>query len=487
MMTTLDRMTLSDVESLDLSDFDLTPIAPESNLCVVYLRISADKRNDASGVERQKRLCIERARLLGWTIVAFYCDNDISAHSGKVRPDYERMLFDLSTGAAQAILTFASDRLTRRFRDLVDLTDFLDTYKIAVHTITGGEIDLTSAGGRMKARMLGTVAAYESELRSERVKAKMDELAEAGLFSGGTRPFGYERDGVTIREVEAQAVRDWAADILDGKSLAQICRDAKEAGIKSAQGKDWHPSTVRNILVAPRTAGLRQHRGETIGEAVWEPLLDNGVWMNVKAILTDPTRKHRQKVSYLLTGFLFAPDGTPLRGGTSTKYGKMRRIYESRGAKPRNSKIDVAKVEEAVEVALLGRSDTTSFIKPRTKPVEVDTSEVEQAQAELDLIESERKAGRLDLPGYLALRPEYVAKLDAAKAKVAESAPLPGPAPKVYQWLSKPGALRKAWEAGELDFDAKREVLSYALDGIEVGPGTGRVFNPERLRFRWKV
>jgi site-specific DNA recombinase len=480
--------TLRDVEDLDLSDFDLTPIEPESNDCVCYLRISDDKRNDASGVARQKRLCIKRAAELGWTIVAFYIDNDTSAYKGSVkRPEYERMLFDLSTGTAQAILTFGSDRLTRRFRDLVDLTDFLDTYKIAVQTITGGEIDLTSAGGRMKARMLGTVAAYESELRSERVKAKMLELAEQGLFSGGARPFGYESNGIDVREDEARYVRDWAIDILDGKTLRAVADSANAAGIKTANGKQWGGTTVRQVLTAPRVAGLRQHQGQVIGDAAWDGLLDYGTWLNVQAILTDPSRKHKQAVKYLLTGFLFGPDGSILRGGpASNANGSTRRVYQTRGGKP-NVKIDAAIIEEAVELAVLDATDKTAFIKPRGKRVEVDTSAVDAAQAELDLIYAAKDAGELPLADFLKLIPEYRAKLDAAKAEVEDAAPVAGPPPKLYQWLAKRGALRRAWEADELDFADKREVLAYVLDRVEVGPAGGRKFEPERLQWSFKV
>jgi DNA invertase Pin-like site-specific DNA recombinase len=397
------------------------------------------------------------------------------------------MLFDLSTGIAGAVLTFGSDRLTRRFRDLVDLTDFLDRYKIAVQTITGGEIDLTSAGGRMKARMLGTVAAYESELRSERVKGKMLELAEAGLFSGGQRPFGFEPDGVTLREDEARYVRDWAIDILDGKTLADVARAANQAELLTANGKTWSPSTVRQVLIAPRSAGLRQHQGQVIGDAVWDGLIDYGTWLNVKAILTDPSRKHRQHVKYLLTGFLFGPDGTILRGGpASNPDGSTRRVYQTRGGKP-GVKIDADIIEEAVEIAVLDATDKTAFIKPKGKRVEVDTAALDKAQSELDMIYAAKDAGELPLADFLRLVPEYRAKLDGAKAEVESATPVAGPPPKLYEWLAKRGALRKVWEADALSFEDKREVLSYVLDAVEVGPSQGRTFNPERLSWRFKV
>src|SRR4051812_25865756 len=58
----------------------------------IYARISSDVDGTRAGVERQLADCHKRAASLGWKVAAEYVDNDISAYSGKPRPDYERML-----------------------------------------------------------------------------------------------------------------------------------------------------------------------------------------------------------------------------------------------------------------------------------------------------------------------------------------------------------------------------------------------------------
>ena len=62
---------------------------------------SADQRSawanaygDALGVSRQVADCHELAAARGWDITEHYVDDDISAYSGKPRPDYRRMLAD---------------------------------------------------------------------------------------------------------------------------------------------------------------------------------------------------------------------------------------------------------------------------------------------------------------------------------------------------------------------------------------------------------
>jgi DNA invertase Pin-like site-specific DNA recombinase len=59
-----------------------------------------------------------------------YVDNDVSAYSGKRRPDYERMLADLADGTVDAVLVYHIDRLTRRPIELEDFLSAVDRAKV---------------------------------------------------------------------------------------------------------------------------------------------------------------------------------------------------------------------------------------------------------------------------------------------------------------------------------------------------------------------
>jgi site-specific DNA recombinase len=58
----------------------------------IYARISLDRTGEELGVTRQLEDCRALAAKLDWPIVETYVDNDISASSGKARPEYLRML-----------------------------------------------------------------------------------------------------------------------------------------------------------------------------------------------------------------------------------------------------------------------------------------------------------------------------------------------------------------------------------------------------------
>jgi site-specific DNA recombinase len=79
----------------------------------IYCRISDDREGAGLGVARQEADCRERAKRLGWTVAGLYVDNDFSAYSGKIRPEYRRLLADLRAGVLDAVIAWHTDRLHR--------------------------------------------------------------------------------------------------------------------------------------------------------------------------------------------------------------------------------------------------------------------------------------------------------------------------------------------------------------------------------------
>lgn len=58
----------------------------------IYCRISSDPGQTALGIERQLKDCRAYAADRGWTIVAEYADNDLSADANSTRrPAYEQL------------------------------------------------------------------------------------------------------------------------------------------------------------------------------------------------------------------------------------------------------------------------------------------------------------------------------------------------------------------------------------------------------------
>ena len=279
-----------------------TPIA-----AAIYARISSDQDGTALGVTRQLADCRELATRLDWTVVEEYVDNDLSAFSGKRRPAYERMVDDIADGHRDGVLVYHVDRLTRRPMELEQFLEIVTSAKVRhVQFVSGANVDIGNGDGLMVLRMMAAVAANETASKSRRVKRKLDEIAAAGMPHGGSRrPFGFEVDKITHRPDEANVIRDIVARFLAGESLMSLARWMDDQGIKSVFDKPWRTGTLRDMMTAPRTAGIREHAGQIIGPAVWEPIITPDDRNRVLALITQRrVTRERTPRSYLLTGML---------------------------------------------------------------------------------------------------------------------------------------------------------------------------------------
>jgi site-specific DNA recombinase len=174
---------------------------------------------------------------------------------------------------------------------------------VQVRTCTAGELDLSTPSGRMTARVVGAVARHESEHKAERQRRKALQLAEQGRSNGGPRTFGYEPDHQRVREAEAVLVREAAARALAGESLTSIAADWNRRGIPTVRGADgWTYQALRRVITSPRHAGLRAHRGEVVGDAVWPAIIDRDTYDQLRIRLRPgqpPASRVRKR---LLTG-----------------------------------------------------------------------------------------------------------------------------------------------------------------------------------------
>ncbi|MEU3845492.1 recombinase family protein [Micrococcus terreus] len=269
----------------------------------IYARISRDAKGEGLGVERQQQDCKKLAKRLGWRAVATFVDNDISAHSGARRPQYEEMLEAIEAGQIDAILAYHPDRLHRRAAELEGFVEFVEKHGTEIQTVSQGEVDLSTPTGRMVARIVGATSQHEVDRMKERLARMKQQMIEDGKYRGGPRPYGYEKDGITVREDEADVVREATSGIMAGRTLASLARELNDAGKLTSTGNPWTYARLKDMLVRPRNAGLaargtpgrkaggERREFEVIGKAAWRALVDEDDWRTVVSILTDPSRR----------------------------------------------------------------------------------------------------------------------------------------------------------------------------------------------------
>ncbi|KJL26202.1 hypothetical protein RL72_01137 [Microbacterium azadirachtae] len=279
----------------------MTTKNPTRPRAAIYCRISDDKDGEARGVARQERDCRALAERLGYDLSEdlVFIENDISAstRSRKPRPLYDQMIEAAKIGEIQAIIAYSTSRITRRVRELLDLIDLVERHGTKIHTLASGDLDLGTSAGRGLAITLSAWDAREAEEIGDRVKRAKAQAVEQGRWRGGPRPYGFEFDGTTIREEEAEIIRWASRQLLEGRSIRALVHELNERGVPSTSGKEWKTNALRGVVLRPRNAGListgqRSHGNFKIHEqkAVWDPIVTEEVWRAVEDKLTHPDR-----------------------------------------------------------------------------------------------------------------------------------------------------------------------------------------------------
>lgn len=268
-------------------------------------------------MQRQEEDCRALAARLGLTIVAVLVDNDVSAStlSRKPRPAYDRMLDMVTKREADVILAYSNSRLTRRPLEWIKLIELANAGKLTIRTVASGSHDLTTADGRAVALTVAVWDAAEAERVQERVRRAKQQAATKGLYRGGRRPFGYERDGVTVRESEADMIRQATRDVLAGRSLRAVAHEWRSV-FGEADGSH-EGKRVKRILLRPRNAGLMEVQGEVVGKAAWPAIITEDEHRALVSVLTNPARRTTPgpEPKHLLSGIALCAlcdDGTPL-------------------------------------------------------------------------------------------------------------------------------------------------------------------------------
>lgn len=460
----------------------------------LYLRISLDKSGEELGVQRQEAECRRLCEQRGWDVIGVITDNSVSASRG-VRPGYKQLLRAIEAHETDVVVVYRLDRLLRRLTELEALVELSERTGVQVATVQG-DLDLTNSSGRLVARILASVARSEVETKSERQRLANAQKAAAGKPQGSRRPYGYERDLITIYEPEAAVLREMAAKVIAGWGYKEVAYWANAEGHTTTMGRPWLGLTIRNILQKKRYGGIREYNGAEY-PAIWQPIFDKQTWERLQLTIklhkqsyADPSRAFARK--YLLTGLVYCGQcGMPLNGATkrdpSSNREKregikrpLRRTYHCRvqgdtkrergcGGVTRNADA----LEHWVTECVFYRLDTPALAK---------LLQGSRDDAELRELLEQRDLQRLRLD---ELVDDYASGLltraQLARAKATAEATLKvtegrlSALQRQHAVIDVPAGqtLREAWDKSE-STDWKRNLLSLVVKRIDVRPGLSK-------------
>ncbi|OBK29523.1 hypothetical protein A5634_18115 [Mycobacterium asiaticum] len=373
----------------------------------IYVRISQDSTGKKAGVERQLKECKTLARRLKWRVVDTYDDNDISAYSGSMRPGFEALLDAIEKGRIDAIVCWHPDRLYRRVKDLQRLLEMTDA-GVVVTSVNGGELDLSTATGKMVARILGSVAEQESEHKGERRRAaNLDRAIKGAWRADGPRVFGYTQGGngepgEPVPD-EAKLLVQAAEDVLNNVSLRSIAVAWNQRGLRTPQAKTgkkkggmpWSNLSLRRTLMRPVYAGLLTYtdpegkRQLTGGD--WEPLWTVDIHEALVQVLTDPERRpaSRFERKYLGSGIYVCGVCGDRLYANCPRPGRF--IYRCRKAHLGRTGAPIDEIVEAVALSVLSETNIVERLVKQEPGIDTVTLRAERTALEA------RKAGLAEL------------------------------------------------------------------------------------------
>jgi site-specific DNA recombinase len=419
----------------------------------IYARVSQVKRKDKKKGEPstggQVAVCRLRLAELGLLEGKVLVDPGRSAWDPAVqRPAWDELMDRLECGVSGGFIVFDLERFTRQPPDAERMIE------LAVRGLgvldSESEYDLTTPNGKKAFRDAINAAAYYSDRLSSRARRGKRLKAMSGQPNSARRPFGFEDDFVTVRDAEADVIRELTRRTLAGESQSALARDLNARDILTSQGNPWDARAVRSLMLRASNCGRIVYTNpetgikSVAGHLPGEPIVTEADFDRVCAMYAARRRTEKRAEIYLCTGVAFCGRpgcGNPLRGSPESDMkpypdGSVRREYRcgpTSGGGCRRISVDQRALDEAagaIAVAILSDSRHAGAIESATRELESEAARLDLAIAEAERV-AEALAdrlgrGELTLSRYdIANRPldERIAKLKAEREALGDTAP----------------------------------------------------------------
>ncbi|MFM9651982.1 recombinase family protein [Streptomyces galilaeus] len=295
----------------------------------LYCRLSYAPDGSVEKVERQEADCRQLAVRMGWTVSErhVFVDNSRSAwQRTRKRPAWDQLLAAVEAGEIDAIIVYHGDRMIRQPFDLETLISLAESRGLRVASPSGTR-DLDSPDDRFILRIEAAQACRESDNISRRVARGVKARVGKGLpgTAGGKRPYGWGVEAGTRVKTDPESGEERRVPFFDttqpvakeirfiqrgierqlaGMNQASVVRWLNSQGAVTTEGNPWTAKSWRNVVLAPRVAGLIEHDG-SLHKAVWKGAVSVDVWEAVKALYAasaalSPYQGRERK--HLLTG-----------------------------------------------------------------------------------------------------------------------------------------------------------------------------------------
>jgi len=290
----------------------------------IWVRVSSQDSVQKDNHINHKFRAEEFAKNRGWKVVKIYSLEALSGSSVMGYSETKQMLHDVQHGVINTLVFNKIARLARNTKELIEIAEFFSEYDANLVAMDMS-IDTSTAIGRHFYRTMSSMAEWELEMISDRVKAGALSRAKRGVHVGGQAPFGftYENKKLVPHTEEAPVLRLMFELFLEHKRKKTVARILNERGYRTKKGNKFTDSTVRRLLQEPVAKGLqimnRRQSGtsEFKPKEVWiyhkvEPVVDAQLWEQVNLIVKKQARQNAKPLNlkvHLFTGYIYCSCG----------------------------------------------------------------------------------------------------------------------------------------------------------------------------------
>ena len=318
-------------------------VSPKRVYCLY--RVSTLGQVEKDDIPMQKQCCREFAEAQGWTIEKEFSEKGVSGFkvSAKDRDAIQHIQQDAVAGKFDILLVFMFDRLGRRDDETPFVVEWFVKSGVEVWSAMEGQQRFDSHVDKLMNYIRYWQASGESLKTSVRVKTRLSQLTEEGLYTGGSIPFGYKlekkgRVNKHNREVFDLAVDENEAEIIrlifhkyvdEGYGAQRLCRFLHDNGIKSQDGKGFPNTSLNRMIKNVLYTGIIKN-GDSQSQYIDElRIIDDDVFVQAQEIMRQRTQPHSSiplncKGKSLLVGNIYcAHCGNRLTLTTSGRNKKM--------------------------------------------------------------------------------------------------------------------------------------------------------------------
>ena len=280
-------------------------------------------------IPMQKIACHEFAERQGWVITEEYTEKGVSG--SKVHADKRDAIQQLKQNAINKefdiLLVFMFDRIGRIDDETPFVVEWFVEQGIEVWSVQEGEQRFDSHVDKLMNYIRFWQAAGESAKASERIRTRMRQLVEEGIFVKGVVPFGYKlvkrgrlnkkgnevRDLVINEEESPYVRRIYEMTVFQNMGTHFIAQRLNEEGVRTHNGKLLTVPYIKGILTRKIYCGYIEAGGVSSPKVEEICIISEELWSRAQEIVHQRERNYadRRTVSIrtqgesLLSGNIF--------------------------------------------------------------------------------------------------------------------------------------------------------------------------------------